>query len=405
MSTVLLAGLSDHDAAAIEILISMNWRDKRCVLLKRTADFSLPVQSAAAAACAKVVLDLGGVGLPQYGSEQAQALLAFLAGRPALLLSRTGGEAWPQAALPVQAGQRLEFLAAPYNSAAVKAALTALDVAPALAAALAPRPTLEPRPAAALPASSAVKSKLLAHGVSKSSKGAQTSPVLALREYLPALHRKRFLRLVEKMAGSEAQLLHIGATQLLLQPQEGWVAAHMPVSALLKVLANAAQLDAASLEPLAAAAAAQAQQALTAGRGQRYMLALDVVLWELCRHALDGVVLQAQGDAVLKLSRFPNFTQLGQVGAVDVQLAALCVRGEQSVRKLCEIFEGQEEEVLHFVALSVLSGLGQLQAPAPSKSGSNSRFGALGPSAPERPPTRGHKERRSFLRSLLDKLF
>ena len=125
MSTVLLAGLSDHDAAAIEILISMNWRDKRCVLLKRTADFSLPVQSAAAAACAKVVLDLGGVGLPQYGSEQAQALLAFLAGRPALLLSRTGGEAWPQAALPVQAGQRLEFLAAPYNSAAVKAALTA----------------------------------------------------------------------------------------------------------------------------------------------------------------------------------------------------------------------------------------------------------------------------------------
>ena len=136
------------------------------------------------------------------------------------------------------------------------------------------------------------------------------------------------------------------------------------------------------------------------------MLALDVVLWELCRHTLGGTPLQLQGDAQFKLTRFPNFTQLGQVGALDVQLAALCVRGEQSVGKLLDLFTGQEDEVLRFVALSVLAGLGQLHAPAPpSKSGGNSRFGALGPSAPERAPTRGHKERRGFLRSLLDKLF
>ena len=63
MTTVLLAGLSDHDAAAMEILISSHWREKRCVWLKRKADFTLPTQSAQAAGCAKVVADLGGMGL------------------------------------------------------------------------------------------------------------------------------------------------------------------------------------------------------------------------------------------------------------------------------------------------------------------------------------------------------
>ena len=102
---------------------------------------------------------------------------------------------------------------------------------------------------------------------------------------------------------------------------------------------------------------------------------------------------------MFKLGRFPNFTLLGQVGALDIQLAALCIRQAQSVRALQRLFPKQEGQVLRFVALAVLTGLGQLQTPPLDLSA-----GAAGkPVKTEH--TRGDKERRGFLRSLLDKLF
>ena len=35
MKNILLMGLTDHEAAAVEIMIGMNWRDHRCITLKR----------------------------------------------------------------------------------------------------------------------------------------------------------------------------------------------------------------------------------------------------------------------------------------------------------------------------------------------------------------------------------
>ena len=404
MTRVLLAGLSDHDAAAIEILISMNWRDKRCVFLKRTADFALPVQDAQGSACEQVVLDLGGVGLHKYSAEHEQALLRFLAGRSALILTWKNDGGWAQAPLALGAGQRIEFLAAPYSSADVKVAMAALDK-PASASVRAAKSA-----ALAKPTQAAEKVAVLTNKPELNAAAAPSSAAPlplrgnilapALWDLLPGLQRSRFLRLAEKLRGSSALALYVGAAQLLLHPKEGWVAAGMPVSALIKVLGNVEQLDTASLERLSAPVAAQMQQELTAGRSQRYMLALDVVLWELCSHAMQGLSLQLQGDAMFKLQRFPNVTQLAQVGNLDVQLAAMCVRGERSLQKMLQLFPGQEAKVLRFVALALLSGLGTLQAPVL----------ALSPSAglaknSKLPATRGHKERRGFLRSLLDKLF
>ena len=280
----------------------------------------------------------------------------------------------------------MEFLAAPYGSADVKAALAALD---------APVSAPSPAPAAAQPATTSTPSSLSSPSVGAAA--GLSAP--ALSAILPALGRSRFVRLVEKLPKAGVQVLHIASTELLLHPQEGWVGASMPVSALLRVLGNAEQLEQASTERLSSVVAPQIEQHITAGRGQRYMLALDVVLWDLCSHALAGRSLQLAGDAVFKLARFPNFTLLGQVGALDVQLAALCVRGEQSVAHLLRCFAGQEAAVLRFVALAVLSGLGQLQAPVLNLNSST----AGKPVKSEN--TRGHKERRGFLRSLLDKLF
>ena len=382
MTTVLLAGLSDHDAAAMEILISSHWREKRCVLLKRKADFTLPTQSAQAAGCAKVVADLGGMGLHPYSAENAAKLKAFLAGRPALLLTWKNDGGWGQAAAMAAApDQPLALLAAPYSSAQVKAALAELDAAPV---GQPPRAALADRSKAAMPVE----------------KSALALPAPALLDVLPALKRSRFVRLVEQLpAAGGVQVLHIGATELLVHPTEAWVGASVPVSALLRALGSSSQLETARLEPLSGLVAAQIEQHITSGKGQRYMLALDVVLWDLCSRALEDVEMQLQGGAMFKLGRFPNFTLLGQVGALDIQLAALCIRQAQSVRALQRLFPKQEGQVLRFVALAVLTGLGQLQTPPLDLSA-----GAAGkPVKTEH--TRGHKERRGFLRSLLDKLF
>ena len=382
MTTVLLAGLSDHDAAAMEILISSHWREKRCVWLKRKAGFTLPTQSAQAAGCAKVVADLGGMGLHPYSAENAAKLKAFLAGRPALLLTWKNDGGWGQAAAMAAApDQPLALLAAPYSSAQVKAALAELDAAPVGPP---PRAALADRSKAAMPVE----------------KSALALPAPALLEVLPALKRSRFVRLVEQLpAAGGVQVLHIGATELLVHPTEAWVGASMPVSALLRVLDSSSQLETARLEPLSGLVAAQIEQHITSGKGQRYMLALDVVLWDLCSRALEDVEMQLQGGAMFKLGRFPNFTLLGQVGALDIQLAALCIRQAQSVRALQRLFPKQEGQVLRFVALGVLTGLGQLETPPLDLSA-----GAAGkPVKTEH--ARGHKERRGFLRSLLDKLF
>ena len=381
MTTVLLAGLSDHDAAAMEILISSHWREKRCVWLKRKAGFTLPEQNAQAAKCAKVVADLGGMGLQRYSPENAEKLLAFLAGRPALLLTWKNDGGWGQAAAMAAApDQPLALLAAPYSSAQVKAALAELDAAPVGPP---PRAALADRSKAAMPVE----------------KSALALPAPALLEVLPALKRSRFVRLVEQLpAAGGVQVLHIGATELLVHPTEAWVGASVPVSALLRALGSSSQLETARLEPLSGLVA-QIEQHITSGKGQRYMLALDVVLWDLCSHALAGLPLQLQGQAVFKLARFPNFTLLGQVGALDVQLAALCVRGEQSLAHLLQLFPGQEAQVLRFVALAVLAGLGVLQAPALNLSANTTGKPV------KTGNTRGYKERRGFLRSFLDKLF
>ena len=191
MTTVLLAGLSDHDAAAMEILISSHWREKRCVWLKRKAGFTLPTQSAQAAGCAKVVADLGGMGLHPYSAENAAKLKAFLAGRPALLLTWKNDGGWGQAAAMAAApDQPLALLAAPYSSAQVKAALAELDAAPV---GQPPRAALADRSKAAMPVE----------------KSALALPAPALLDVLPALKRSRFVRLREWMHRRDNEPYHL----------------------------------------------------------------------------------------------------------------------------------------------------------------------------------------------------
>ncbi|GAB2732814.1 hypothetical protein GCM10027019_10310 [Melaminivora jejuensis] len=122
MKTILLAGFSDREAAAIEIMIALRWRERQCVWLKRAAAPALVEQDMRARACVGAVLDLSGLGLAKCTPDNAAQLLDYLAGRPAVLVAGTDS-LWPQAALTLRAGQRLHWVLRPYGSAELQAAL------------------------------------------------------------------------------------------------------------------------------------------------------------------------------------------------------------------------------------------------------------------------------------------
>ena len=94
MNSMLLAGLTDHEAAAIEIMIGMNWHDQRVLTIPRGLGLGVPEQSAAAKACEQGVLDLFGFGMRRHTPEHEAKLIEFLAGRSAVLLVWGGGGGW-----------------------------------------------------------------------------------------------------------------------------------------------------------------------------------------------------------------------------------------------------------------------------------------------------------------------
>ena len=139
MNGILLAGLTDHEAAAVEIMIGMNWRDERVVTLKRGLSLGVPAQTPQARACRACVLDLFGLGMRKHSSEHEAALIELLNGRSAVLLVWGQGGGWLEATPPLAHGQQVKWLKVPYTSAqlrdAIKRVKAAAEAAPAPAAA------------------------------------------------------------------------------------------------------------------------------------------------------------------------------------------------------------------------------------------------------------------------------
>ena len=61
MKNILLMGLTDHEAAAVEIMIGMNWRDHRCITLKRELPGAIPEQKDGEGSGEACVLELFGL--------------------------------------------------------------------------------------------------------------------------------------------------------------------------------------------------------------------------------------------------------------------------------------------------------------------------------------------------------
>ena len=514
MSSMLLAGLTDHEAAAIEIMVGMNWSDRHVLTIARGVGLGVPEQTPAARACTHCVLDLFGFGLRRYSAENEVKLRAFLGNRSAVLLIWGNGGGWLEQHLRWAHGQAVAWVSMPYTSAEMLAAIkqihdvgppvrlrhdafsdfadTAPDEAGAHRAATPGRSRLsaaqaedrsplesgteadaaEPpvpawrramaladqlkasRASAAASVGAAMRSatdaaalreaaKALAsetaagvgaaistgataagagasHTATASltpearasaaprapAKGVTQGALADMQRIFPALAGVPLLRVCERaLAGQGAQLLRVaGKSTFVVDPSQGWIALRLPVSALIKMLHTPDLVENMEVQPLPASDVDATLERLFGARFRGAKTALDAVIWELLSDALKDLPLAPQGELSFRLHRFPNFTHLQSVGALDVQLASICSRVEQSASDLVRAFPRNEADVHRFVVLCVLSGVAGITRTSFIHRREPPAAGA-GAAAAAAKPTAQTAARRGFFKSLLDKLF
>ena len=126
MKRLLLAGLGPHEAAAMGIMLRMQWRDMEIVDLGRSADFELPQQGLVARACEGVVVDLHGVGLRRRTPQNEARLQDFVGERPGIAIVWGDGGGWRDGGPDDPLSRQLQWLDGPYSSQAMTAALRLL---------------------------------------------------------------------------------------------------------------------------------------------------------------------------------------------------------------------------------------------------------------------------------------
>lgn len=465
MKNILLMGLTDHEAAAVEIMIGMNWRDHRCITLKRELSLAIPEQHAAARSCEACVLDLFGLGMRKYSPANATRLMEVMAGRPAVLLTWGDGGGWLEAKLPLAKGQHIGWVGMPYTSAGLRDAIkkvkeaaermvppaaaavaaapaampgrarpvVSLDVEPALPAAVAEaEPAAVPawrrameladqlkrkaapmraRASAPMPLPKAQASSVSlappATRMATDAVGLGKGALAALLQVFPLLRDQPLIGLTEKIIGHDGPMvLRIGTdAAFVTHTRAGWLASGLPVSALLKLLRTPRLVESVRAEPLDPDHVEETVRQRFDGKFHRAQKPLDVITWELVSDVMRDMKLQRQGDLTFQLRRFPNFPMLAGVGPLDVQLAAICARMPQSISELLRAFPKHEQDVLRFVVLCVVSGLAKVIPGGPVAAGA-----VASPRAAQAPVAAAARKpevaaRRGFFKSLMDKLF
>ena len=437
MKNILLMGLTDHEAAAVEIMIGMNWRDHRCITLKRELSLAIPEQHAAARSCEACVLDLFGLGMRKYSPANATRLMEVMAGRPAVLLTWGDGGGWLEAKLPLAKGQHIGWVGMPYTSAGLRDAIKKVKEAaermvPPAAAAVAAAPAAMPawrrameladqlkrkaapmraRASAPMPLPKAQASSVSlappATRMATDAVGLGKGALAALLQVFPLLRDQPLIGLTEKIIGHDGpMLLRIGTdAAFVTHTRAGWLASGLPVSALLKLLRTPRLVESVRAEPLDPDHVEETVRQRFDGKFHRAQKPLDVITWELVSDVMRDMKLQRQGDLTFQLRRFPNFPMLAGVGPLDVQLAAICARMPLSISELLRAFPKHEQDVLRFVVLCVVSGLAKVIPGGPVAAGA-----VAPPRAAQAPVAAAARKpevaaRRGFFKSLMDKLF
>ena len=432
MSGVLLAGLTDREAAATEILIGMHWPRRRVVTIARTNTLSVPGQGSDARACGHCVIDLFGLGMRRHSADNEARLLAFLDGRPAVLLIWGSGGGWLESPLGRGDAPRLAWINLHYTSAQMLDALRSIGMN---------EPTSEPQPGAGRPGADPASTQgspptpaptaetptelpawrralALAEQIKNAHSGAQATPrqplvspdpaeaaghstawrpegLRTLVAAMPQVWRLPVMELMVRLATADGlQLLRAGDEAIcVLDPRQGWLVSGVSLETLVSRLQTPGVNACATLTPIEPAQLEDALHQIASEPLHRHWNALDHALWELAGDALKDLRLEPRGDLSLRLRRFPNFTRLSRVGPLDIQLATICARASQSLADLVRAFPGKAQEVYRFALLTSLCGAAAVQG-----GGADARRTGL-------PMARPAAAQRGFFKSLLDRLF
>lgn len=444
MSGILLAGLTDQEAAAIEILIGMHWRGQHVVTIARSTNLSVPAQDSLAQACGSCVVDLFGLGMRRHSPDNQARLLRFLNGRSAVLLIWGSGGGWLESQWSADGASRLAWVNLHYTSAQMLDALRRIGVdeppravqrisehqAPTAATApVAEHPAPAPHPSAELPAwrralalaehikagrsVSAVKAFTLPQPATEPdipdapttmpaprSAGLRPDNLLLILAAIPQARQLPLMGLIRRITATDGpQLLRAGeGMSFVIDTQQGWLASCVSVETLVQQLRTPAIHESLVVTPIAPHDLKDTLHGLSLERRDHAHGALDILIWELLSDALSDVALQARGDVCIRLRRFPNFTQLSRVGRLDIQLAAICARTSQSLTDLVRAFPGNTQDVYRFALLSSVCGAAAVQSSAmAATAGSHGAKAAI--------PASQTTAQRGFFKSLLDKLF
>jgi len=476
MKSVMLAGFSDKDAAAIEMMIGRRWPELKVVRLPRVPELSLPTQNQDALACDSCIVELGGCGLRMRTAEGEAQLEAFLSGRPSVLVWAGECDSWSQARVSAIRGRRKRLIKSPYTSTELleamaevlaqddEAALTPGRAATAMAPVkqanaedaaegsvdqsmpawrrallLAERLKRDMRSGAdagsvGKPATGNAESRQDAvavavnQGVSGRESGSATATATGMAQVMVpvdqvalGMERRRRavasvlevfpdLRTAPVMKAAQQLVAHDQALLVQLNRDvamfgcigSGWVASGISFRVLLRMLASSDILARVEMREMTQAQAEDMLRERFGDLADRMRHPVDMLIWELVSARIKGRALQPRGDLRLYLRSLPNFPLLESVGPLDIQLAAICGRGPQSISGLVARFPGHEQEVCRFAVLGLLSGcLGRVEefasgSVATIESASRTATASAAQSAP---PKRG------VFKALLDRLF
>ncbi|MFI0546864.1 MAG: hypothetical protein ACH34Y_08125 [Brachymonas sp.] len=273
---LLLSGLTEREAAAVQMMVESTWRDWGCVVQLRQANFQMPQQDAAAQACAGLIVNLLGVGLLRHNALAQSQLCALLAGRSAVLLLHSGDNTWAAAQWQQAPGQTLIWLMPPCSSEALRTAIRQSGMLNTRQL-LAPAPAVPPSqatpqatakatyPGARPPAASQPEPTQAATTQHGHYQHMGNGALEQLERALPALQHSDWLRLIKKAldAGGRNRF-QIGPTAFVMDMQAGWLASTLPSSALQKMLQTPQLLASVQIQRLSQ------DGALGAGRSRRF---------------------------------------------------------------------------------------------------------------------------------------
>lgn len=441
MSDVLLAGLSDPEAAAVEIMMNRRWPRLKPYRLRRPPRLGIPEQDSAAHGCSSCIIDLFSFGLRIHSLEAEAALLSFLERRPALLISRGEENTWARAALLALGAQPIRVIRAPYTSAQLLGELVQLleadgrlrepvvaepsglpQRAVAVASETAPNAgRVASAQATAIPAWQ--RALELAEQLNKKANGTalvmprravgnvRRVPGMALRngalrelmEVFPGLRQRPIIILVERLLGiEEAMLLQfnrdVGFVGSITQ---GWLASGIAYPILLKTLSASDTLHQMEVRSVSIAEAEGFLRARFGSIERRLQHPLDTLTWDLAALRLNDFLYQPKSNLVFQLRRFPNFPRLHNVGGLDFQLATLSARAPQSISDLATRFPDHHQDICRFATLAIVSGLAWV-IPV---SFVDERPGVTQAHLASKRNDAEAAARRGFFKSLLDKLF